>query len=162
MQQTIFSDTPRSMETTMAKTGTDFANFDYSKVMGDFRMPYVDFDALMAYHRKNFEAVATANKLAVEGFQKMALRQGEIARAVAEKAGPDAQALFATGTPEEKAAKQAAAAKEGFETVLANYREMSGMVAETADKTVDVVAKRMTAGMDEVKGLFAKNGAAAK
>lgn len=146
----------------MAKNGTDFANFDYSKVMGDFRMPFVDFDALMAYHRKNFEAVATANKLAVEGFQKMALRQGEIARAAAEKVGQDAQTLFTTGSPEEKAAKQAASAKEGFETALASYREMSGMVAETADKTVDVVAKRMTAGMDEVKGLFGKNGAAAK
>jgi phasin family protein len=150
------------MEATMAKNGADFANFDYSKVMGDMRMPFVDFDALMAYNRKNFEAVATANKLAVEGFQKMAMRQGEIARTVAEKAGQDAQALFTTGTPEEKAAKQVASAKEGFETALASYREMSGMVAETTHKTVDVVAKRMTAGMDEVKGLFGKDGAAAK
>ncbi|MBT5414903.1 MAG: phasin family protein [Rhodospirillaceae bacterium] len=146
----------------MAKTGTDFANFDFSKVMGDFRMPNVDFDALMAYHRKNFEAVATANKLAVEGFQKMALRQGELARAAAEKAGKDAQALFTAGTPEETVAKQAASAKEGLDTALAGYREMSGMVAETTDKTVDVVTKRMTAGMDEVKGLFGKNGATAK
>ena len=146
----------------MAKTGTDFANFDFSKVMGDFRMPNVDFDALMAYHRKNFEAVATANKLVVEGFQKMALRQGELARAAAEKAGKDAQALFTAGTPEETVAKQAASAKEGLDTALAGYREMSGMVAETTDKTVDVVTKRMTAGMDEVKGLFGKNGATAK
>ena len=146
----------------MAKTGTDFANFDFSKVMGEFRMPNVDFDALIAYHRKNFEAVATANKLAVEGFQKMALRQGELARAAAEKAGKDAQALFTAGTPEETVAKQAASAKEGLDTALAGYREMSGMVAETTDKTVDVVTKRMTAGMDEVKGLFGKNGATAK
>lgn len=145
----------------MAKNGTDFANFDYSKVMAGFHMPTVDFDALMAYHRKNFEAVATANKLAVEGFQKMALRQSELVRAATEKAGQDAQAMFTAGTPEEKVAKQAASAKEGLDTVLAGYREMSGMVAETTDKTVDVVAKRMTAGMDEVKGLFGKNGTAA-
>ena len=53
----------------MAKTESKNGFFDVAKAFGDFRLPGIDVDAIVAAQRKNFEALTQANQFAVEGLR---------------------------------------------------------------------------------------------
>ena len=142
----------------MAKqsSGNPFLEFDVSKVLGDFKVPGVDFDAIMASQRKNIEAVTAANQLAVEGLQAVLRRQAEIVRASVEEAGTYVNQVVAAGSPEEKAAKQAELVKIAFEKSLSNIKELAELVAKSNTEAADVLSKRVSESLDEVKAAIAK------
>ena len=68
----------------MSEARPTFFDFDVTKMMADFRFRPFDVEALMAYQRRNIEALSQANQLAVEGMQAVAKRQIEIARQAVE------------------------------------------------------------------------------
>src|SRR6476660_3343154 len=68
----------------MSEARPNFFDFDVTKMMADFRFRPFDVEALMAYQRRNIEAISQANQLAVEGFQAVAKRQIEVARQAVE------------------------------------------------------------------------------
>ena len=49
--------------------------FDFTKLMSQFRLPGVDFTAFVDRERKNIEALAKANRIAFEGWQRLVRRQ---------------------------------------------------------------------------------------
>src|SRR3546814_10307369 len=51
-----------------------------------FKLPGFDAQALVAYQKRNLEAVASANKIALEGAQAVIRRQSEIVRKSVEDA----------------------------------------------------------------------------
>ena len=64
----------------MSEARPTFFDFDVTKMMADFRFRPFDLEAVMAYQRRNIEALSQANQLAVEGMQAVAKRQIEITR----------------------------------------------------------------------------------
>lgn len=144
----------------MAKqsSGNPFLEFDVTKVLGDFKVPGLDVDAILASQRKNIEAVTTANQLAIEGLQAVLRRQAEIVRASVEEAGSYVNQVVAAGTPEEKAAKQAELVKVAFEKALSNVKELAELVAKSNTEAADVLSKRVSESLDEVKAAIAKTG----
>jgi len=56
----------------------DFSKFDFSKTMGDLKIPGFDVQAIMDAQRKNIEALTAANQTAVQGMQAGAQQQAEI------------------------------------------------------------------------------------
>ena len=136
-------------------TGNPFFDTDFSKVLGDLKLPGVDVDSILATQRKNIEAVPAANQLAIEGLQAVLRRQAEILRQTLEEAGSAATEVIAAGSPEDKAAKQAELVKAAFERSLSNIRELSEMVAKSNTEAADVLAKRVSESLDEVKAAIA-------
>ncbi len=130
--------------------------FDMPKQMGDFKFAPFDMEGVVAAQRKNMEALAQANQLAVESFQAVARRQSEIFRSVLEEASVAAREVMAAGSPEEKAAKQADLMKDAFQRAISNTREMSELLAKSQYEALDVVQKRVLESMDELKSLLAK------
>jgi phasin family protein len=130
--------------------------FDLTKLLGDFKVPGIDFEAIVASQRKNIEAVTTANQLAVEGLQAVLRRQAEIIRQSIEEASSLVGDFTAVGAPEEKAAKQAELVKSTFEKALANVKELSELVAKSNAEAADILAKRVSESLDEVKSAIAK------
>ncbi len=130
--------------------------FDVTKVLGDMKMPGFDLDAILATQRKNIEAVTAANQLAVEGLQAVLRRQAEILRQSMEEAGNAATEVISASTPEEKAAKHAELLKVTFEKSLSNIRELAEMVAKSNSEAADVLAKRVSASLDEVRSVMAE------
>ncbi len=130
--------------------------FDMPKQMGDFKFAPFDMEGVVAAQRKNMEALAQANQLAVESFQAVARRQSEIFRSVLEEASVAAREVMAAGSPEEKAAKQTDLMKDAFQRAIANTREMSELLAKSQYEALDVVQKRVLESMDELKSLLAK------
>lgn len=139
-----------------------FGDFDFtkmmdpSKLMGDFKVPGVDVNAVVASQRRNLEALGEANKLALEGMQAVAKRQTEIFRQVMEEASQAMREIMTAGSPEDKAGRQAELVKDAFTRAIANMRELAEMVAKSQGEAFDVINKRVSESLDELKVAIAK------
>ena len=135
--------------------------FDVTKIMGDFRVPGVDLEAAVASQRKNIEALTQANQLAVEGVQALMRRQVEITRQAME----DFSAMFRdfvqpNGSPEDRFAKQAEYSKHAIEKGLSNAKELTELVTKANTEVFNVINKRVTESLDEVRDFTKKSVAA--
>jgi phasin family protein len=136
--------------------------FDVTKIMGDFRVPGIDLEAAVASQRKNIEALTQANQLAVEGVQALMRRQVEITRQAME----DFSAMFRdfvqpNGSPEDRFAKQAEYSKHAIEKGLSNAKELTELVTKANTEAFNVINKRVTESLDEVRD-FAKKRVATR
>lgn len=145
----------------MAKTETS-ANgfFDVTKAFGDFRLPGLDVEAIVAIQRKNLEALAQANQLAVEGIRALAQRQAEIAQQALDEASTLVREWTRPAAPEERLAKNVEVAKQSFEKGLANARELSELTTKASTDVFSVIARRVSEGFDEAR-LYAKKHSSA-
>lgn len=153
------------MATTKSTSGTGNPMFDmdmtkmfgdYQKMMTDMKVPGMDMEGIMAMQKKNIEALTAANKLAFEGLQAVAQRQQQIMTQMMEEAKSTIGDMMAQGAPEEKVTKQIDTFKATFEKSLANMKEISEMMAKSNTEAADVITKRMTDMMDEMKTVTKK------
>lgn len=145
----------------MAKTGTsDNGFFDMTKAFGEFRLPGLDVEAVVATQQKNLEALTQANQLAVEGVRALAQRQAEIAQKAFAEASALVREWTQPGAPEERLARNVEAAKQAFETGLATARELNELTTKASTDVFSVITRRMSQGFDEMR-LYAKKHIAA-
>ena len=140
----------------MAKQENPFLNIDFQKMMMDFKMPGIDADALMNAQQKNIEAISNANQLAAEGFQAIGKRQTELFQQAVEESQKALGALLSQGAPEDRIAEQAETVKTTIERTVSNLREISEMLAKSNQEAFDVINKRITESLEEVKALTGK------
>lgn len=133
-----------------------FFDFDISKYLGDFKVPGVDVDTLVTSQRKNIEALTQANKLAYDGLQAVVKRQVEILRQTVDEVAQATKEISEPGTAQDKAAKQAEVAKDAFERSLSNFRELSEMIAKANNEAFELLNKRFTQNLDEIRDAFLK------
>lgn len=138
------------------KLNNPFLEFDVSKVFGDFKVPGVDVESVLSAHRKNIEAVTTANQAAFEGLQAVFRRQAEIVRSSVEDASSYVNQVIAAGSPEEKAARQAEIVKTAFESALSNVKELAELVAKSNNEAAEILTKRVSESLEEVKSAIGK------
>ena len=138
------------MATNGKTNGAMFPEWDFTRVWADLKMPEFNVDAMVAAQQKNIEAMSLANKTVVDSWQGFAKKQAELWQAAVEDTGVLAQDVASAKEPTDKVAKQAAFAKAAFENSLSTAREAQEIAATTANKTVDIVSKRWTEGLDEV------------
>ena len=125
--------------------------FDFTKLMSQFRLPGVDFAALVDRERKNIEALAKANRIAFEGWQRLVRRQAEMLQETMKKVVADAG-------QEDAKKKRADLAKEGFEKALANMRELAEMTTQSQKEAFDVVRKRIEENVEGIRNFGKKAG----
>lgn len=135
----------------MAEFKNPFMDFDVQKIMGEFKVPNIDVDGIVAAHKRNFDAIAQANQVAAEGFQAIMKRQSEIAQSAIAEVQGNLQALATQGAPEEKVAQQADIAKKTLEQALSNLKELQEMVAKSNAEASTIINKRIMESLDEVK-----------
>jgi phasin family protein len=143
-------------EIIMTEFKNPFMDMDVQKMMGEFKIPNVDVDAVVAAQKKNIEALTSANQLAVEGMQAIAKRQADIMRQTVEELQKNMQSFMSNGAPEAKAAKGAELTKTAFEKAIANMKELSEMVAKSNGEAFDVINKRVAESLDEIRALTEK------
>jgi phasin family protein len=145
----------------MAKTETSKNGFfDVAKAFGNFRLPGLDVEALMAAQRKNVEAMTEASQLAVESVQAMARRQAEIAQEAVQNATEVVRDWTQPGGLDERLAKNVDTAKQAFEKGLANIREFNELTTKASTDVFSVIARRVSESFDELR-LYAKKSASA-
>lgn len=124
--------------------------FDFTKMLSQFRIPGVDFAAIVDRERKNIEALAAANKIAFEGWQALVRRQSEILQEAMRQAVSDA-------SQEDALKKRADLAKERFEGALNNMRELAEMATKSQKDAFDVVRKRIEENMEGFRNFGKKS-----
>jgi len=140
----------------MAKLPNPF-DTDVTKLMAEFKLPGVDMETVLATQRKNIEALTKANQLAIEGLQTVARRQAEILRAGFEEAQALAKDLFqGKASSEDRVGKQTEATKAALEKAFSNARELSEIVGKAQQEAFEIINKRMTESLDEVRDLVKK------
>ncbi len=134
---------------------TLMGEFDPNKLIGHFqtmltqyRLPSVDIDKLIAAQQKNIEAVAEANRVAVEGIQALTKRQPEVLQETMKESS-----LSKAGSPAELAAKEAELGKSAFEKSVATMREMAEIVVNSSQEATDKINARITATIEEIRSL---------
>lgn len=130
-------------------TGGEMPFFDFTKLMSQFRLPGVDFAALVDRERKNIEALAEANRIAFEGWQALVRRQAEILQETMKK-------VVTNAGQEDAVKKRADLAKEGFEKALANMRELAEMATKSQKEAFEVVRKRIEENVEGIRNLGKK------
>ncbi len=131
-------------------------DLDMTKLMADFKIPGVDLEVVMATQRRNIEALTRANQLAVEGFQAVARRQAEIIRHGFEQATSVVQDMMQVTSPEDRVSKHTDVAKKSIETAITNARELAEIFSKAQTEAFEVLNKRMTEGLDEVRHFVKK------
>ena len=125
--------------------------YDFTKLMSQFRLPGVDFTALVDRERKNIEALVKANRIAFEGWQRLVRRQTEMLQETMKKVVADAGQQHAME-------KRADLAKEGFEKALANMRELAEITTQSQKEAFDVVRKRIEENVEGIRNLGKQSG----
>ncbi len=133
---------------------------DFQKMLGEWRMPNFDLEAVAASQRKNIEALTQANQLALEGTQAWLRRNLELARQTME----DMQAMMSdmtkpNGTMEERLARQAEYSKKAIEKSLASIRDLTELATKTNSDTMSVLSKRVSEGIEEARDLAQQKAA---
>ena len=123
--------------------------FDFTKLMSQFRLPGVDFAALVDRERRNIEALAEANRIAFEGWQRLVRRQAEILQETMKE-------VVANAGQQDAIKRRTDLAKEGFEKALANMRELAEMATKSQKEAFDVVRKRIEENVEGIRNLGKK------
>ena len=120
--------------------------FDFTKLLENYKVPGVDFSAIVDREKKNIEALTKANTIAFEGWQALVRRQTEILQETMKE-------TIANACKQETAKHRVDFAKQGFEKALDHMRELAEMAAKSQKQAFEVVRKRVDENVEHFKNL---------
>ena len=132
-----------------------FADYDFSKIAGEFKFPMINVETVVETSRKNFAAVTTASTAAVESFKTVATRQGDMFRAALEDFSKHGSDVLSAATVEEKIAKQIDVAKKSYDLALANGKELADLYSKGQTEAFETLSARVAELTEEVKAAVA-------
>lgn len=133
-----------------------FADFDFSKVAGEFKLPTVNVETFVETARKNFATMTSLNTAAVEQMKTIAQRQGDMVRAAMEDFSKHGSEVLAAATVEEKAAKQIDFIKKSYDSAITNTKELAELYTKGQADAVTALSARVAELTEEVKAAIAK------
>ena len=133
-----------------------FADFDFSKISGEFKLPTVNVETFVETARKNFATMTSLNTAAVEQMKTIAQRQGDMVRAAMEDFSKHGSEVLAAATVEEKAAKQIDFMKKTYESAITNTKELADLYTKGQAEAVTALSARVAELTEEVKAAIAK------
>jgi phasin family protein len=122
---------------------------DIAKIVEQFKLPGVDVSALMAARRKDIEALAEVNKIALASSQTMAQKQVEILQ----KTMQELTQTMSAGKPMENAAKQGELVQHAMEKAFSYMQELAEVARKAQAEALDVINKRAQQNIQELTSL---------
>lgn len=132
-----------------------FADFDFSKVAGEFKFPMVNVETVVETGRKNFAAMTTVSTAAVESMKTIATRQGDMFRAAMEDFSKHGSDVLSAATVEEKIAKQIDFAKKSYDAAITNSKELAELYTKGQTEAFQTLSARVADLTEEVKAAIA-------
>jgi phasin family protein len=136
-----------------------FFDFDVTKMFADFRLKPFDVEAMWAAQRRNIEAFSQANQLAVEGAHAVVKRNIEITQQTFEDLSTLMREMTQPSSTEDRIAKHTEYTKKIIDKGLSHSREIATMAVKTGTEAAEVLQKRTTEGLDEMRALACKAAA---
>ena len=143
----------------MSDARPNFFDFDMTKMFADFRFRPFDVEAIWAAQRRNLEAFTQANQLAVEGVRALARRQIELTRETFEGFSSLLRDITQPVSPEDRIAKNTDYAKQMLEKGANHSREVVSIAAKAGADAAEVLHKRATESLDEIRAMTCKTAA---
>ena len=129
---------------------------DLSRRLGELKFPEIDWQELMAAQQKNWAALGQANKVWLEGTQKVVHREVEILQSALAEAAEASRDMMKEGDVRAAAEKRLDLAKSSFEKAISTIRELSEAATRANQDALDVIQKRAVEGFDEIGALLKK------
>ena len=139
----------------MAKSQFPF-DIDFTKMMGEYQIPGVDWSELMASQQKNLQALAKANQLLVEGAQAVIRREIEILQKAMAELAAASKEMMQQGDPQAQAAKRLELAQASFEAAIQNMRELAEVAGRSNREALEVINQRALESFEEIKQALAR------
>jgi phasin family protein len=110
-----------------------------------------DVRLLAAAQRKNAEAIVQVSQLALDGMQHAWRRQLDFVReAIGELSTLTVALNEANGSLDGRLSRQTDYAKQSFDRILLNARELTELTTRSANEAMNLVSQRLTDGLDEL------------
>ena len=138
----------------MADQKQPFDFNDLSRRLGELKFPEIDWQELMAAQQKNWAALGQANKVWLEGTQKVVQREVEILQSALAEAAEASRDMMKGGDARAAAEKRLELAKSSFEKAIGNIREISEAASRANRDALEVIQKRTIEGFDEIRTLI--------
>ena len=127
---------------------------EFTRMLGGMKFPGLpDTEAMLAAHRRNLDALTSANRIALEGAQTVAKRNLEIIQQTMAELTETVQALASSSAPHVVAERHAEMLRRSYERAVANTTELSELIQRSNREALEQLTKRFTEAMDEVKRL---------
>jgi phasin family protein len=143
----------------MSDARTPFFDFDVTKMFADFRFRPFDVEAVWAAQRRNIEALSQANQLAVEGVHAVAKRQIEMTQQTLEDLSTLVHEMAQPSSTEDRIFKHTEFTKKMIDKGLSHGREVAALAAKAGTEATEVLQKRATEGIDEMRSFACKSAA---
>jgi phasin family protein len=135
--------------------GFPFSNAGLSKTWVGLGSPSFKMDTLFEMHRKNADAVVSANYVVLDGLNRLAQRQGELFAATVNDYTKVTRDVLAGASLEEKASSQDAV-RHVYASSVASLRELSDIAVNTNVTVADILTNRVKEAFDEFGVLLGK------
>jgi phasin family protein len=122
--------------------------------LGELKIPDIDWHELMAAQQKNWAALGQANKVWLEGTQKVVRREVEILQSALAEAAEASMDMMKEGDARAAAEKRLDLAKSSFEKALGNIKELSEAASRANQEALDVIHQRAIESLEEFKALI--------
>ena len=119
--------------------------------MGEYKIPGVDWQEVIASQQKNLQALAKANQVLVEGAQAVMRREIEILQKAMAEVAEASKDLMQQGDPQAQASKRVELAKASFEAAVQNMRELAEVAGRSNREALDVINQRALESFEEIK-----------
>src|SRR5262245_37183947 len=143
-----------AMTSFQAATGFPFAGPDPSKAWAYLRLSSFGVETLLQAQRKNAAALTSANKAAWDGLATIAQRQSDLLNTTVETYKHVLSDVLTLAPFDEKARRQADAARHLYDSTIDRYRELYDIATRTNVAAVDILSARVTEAFDELKALL--------
>jgi phasin family protein len=125
---------------------------EYTKVLGQFKLPGVDVAAILESRRKDIEALAQANSAALAGVQSLGLKQAEILRTTMTELQSLVAKLGAQGAA--PGANTGEVVQQALHKALVDMQELADTAYRAQSDSIAVVTKRVAEHVEELKALL--------
>jgi len=131
---------------------------DFASLFAELKLPSLaDVEPVMRAYQRNMEALAAANKVALEGAQAYAKRHMEIVQQSLAELTQTMQALASPGTPQAKTAAQVEHMKQSYERAISNMRELGELVQRANNEAIQLLTQRFAEAMDDIRQMMSKS-----
>lgn len=122
------------------------------RIVDQFKLPGLNLPAVMEARRKDIEALAEANRIALAGAQDLALKQREILQ----KAVQQLQALVLERKAEEAQAPVQIGDLVGkaLQDTFGNMRDLAELARKSQTEAFDVVSARVQQNIEELRTML--------
>ena len=122
---------------------------EFTKLFEQFKVPGIDFNAVLESRRKDIDALAAANRTALEGAQSLGQKQIDVLKTTID----EVQAMLKQSKDMTAPAAARDLVNQAVQRAFTNMRELADVAYKSQSEAVAVVSRRVQENIEELKAL---------